>query len=179
MRIGVDLDGVVRDLHKKLVQVYRREMGGDHWCDDPEKWYQYNISLFFSIDDGIYNFFFNTHAEEIYTKALPFPDIGKIKELHESGHDIIILTDQPNAKTGEYTLQWVNNHIPYNEIHFTNKKHLVPCGIYLDDAPCYIKDFKSHLLDFVIMNRRWNQNIDGYRVNNLTEFKEYVLRGMK
>jgi 5'(3')-deoxyribonucleotidase len=175
MRIGIDIDGCVRDIHSKLIQVYKREMGKDHWCDEQEKWKKYEISPHFSIGDGIYDFWFYTHAEEIYTKSLPFSDVSQISSLITFGHDIIILTDQPNPKTREYTLQWINEYLPYNEIHFTDKKHLISCDIYLDDSPYHLREFKNRMLDYVIMNRSWNQNIGGDRVKDLTEFKEMIV----
>lgn len=176
MRIGLDIDGCVRDIHSKLIQVYKREMGKDHWCDEQEKWHEYDISKNFSIGDGIWDFWFKTHAEEIYTKSLPFPDVAEIKILVDLGHEIIILTDQPNQKTMEYTLQWINNHLSYSEIHFIRKKHLVPCAVYLDDNPVFIEGFRSHLLDFIIMDHPWNQGMKGDRVKNLIEFKERVVK---
>jgi hypothetical protein len=166
MRIGIDIDGCVRDIHDKLIKVYKREMGvgrgnnGGHWCDPPEKWYEYEISKHFSIGKGIYDFWFKTHVEEIYTKALSYPNLYEIKKLHEEGDDIIILTDQPNQATTIYTLEWILKHISYaKEIHFTPDKGKVKCDIYLDDAPHHIKNIVSHGGDIVIMDHKWNENI--------------------
>jgi 5'(3')-deoxyribonucleotidase len=181
MRIGIDIDGCVRDIHAKLVQVYKREMGKDHWCDPPEKWYEYEISKHFSIGDGIWDFWFHAHVEEIYTKALSFPGTNLFSSLVSHGHQIIVLTDQPNPATARYTVEWIYEHLPAKEVHFTSKKYLVPCDIYLDDAPHHLKDFADHDLNYVIMTRRWNIDVPGIngaaRINNLYDFKELILKG--
>jgi len=180
MRIAIDIDGCVRDIHSKLIQVYKREMDmSEHWCDPPEKWFEYEISKHFSIGDGIYDFWFRSHAEEIYLHALPFPGTDLIADLFSYGHDLIVLTDQPNPATARYTLEWIYEYLPAKEIHFTSNKHLVNCDIYLDDAPHHLKDFKKHGLDYVIMSRRWNIDAPGIngatRISNLYDFKELIL----
>ena len=175
MRVGFDIDGCGRDIHAKLIQVYKREMKIPHWCDPPEKWFEYEISKHFDIGKGIYDFWFHTHAEEIYKYSLAYPDIFEIRNLSELGHDIIVLTDQPNPATERYTLWWIQEHIPYDEIHFTPDKGKVPCDIYLDDAPYHIENIKSHGGEVVIRNHRWNQDVHSiHRVDNLSEFATIV-----
>lgn len=181
MRIGIDIDGCVRDIHTKLIQVYKREMDMKvEWCDPPEKWFEYEISKHFSIGKEIYNFWFKSHAEEIYTKALPFPGTDLIVDLLSYGHDLIPITDQPNPATTRYTVEWIQEWLPVDEIHITPKKHLVECDIYLDDAPHHLKNFAEHGLDYVVMTRRWNIDAPGIngatRINNLYDFKELILR---
>ncbi len=182
MRVGFDVDGCGRDIHAKLVQVYKREMKIPHWCDPPEKWYEYEISKYFSIGKGIYDFWFKAHAEEIYTTALPFSDIDEIKKLHDAGHEIVVLTDQPNPATEEYTLAWVRKYLPYvKEIHFTPNKGKVSCDIYLDDAPHHIENIKNKGGLVVVRNHKWNENVKAdrkVRVDSLSEFAS-MIREMK
>lgn len=178
MRIGIDIDGCVRDIHAKLVQVYNREMKEPYWCDPPEKWGQYEVSPHFSIGKGIYDFWFRAHAEEIYTKSLPYPDLSEIKKLASEGDKIIILTDQPNDKTEAYTLEWINNYIPYAwEKHFTSDKGQVRCDIYLDDAPHHIENIVRQGGLAIVRNHKWNENVKAgrrVRVDSLTEFTSMI-----
>jgi hypothetical protein len=186
MRIGLDIDGCVRDIHSKLVQVYRRELDEEfHWCDNPEKWAVYEISNYFSLGKGVYDFWFKTHAKEIYTKSLPFPDLYEIEALYDEGDDIIVLTDQPNQETTIYTLEWVLKHIPYAiEIHFTPNKGSVGCDVYFDDAPHHIKNIVSCGGKVVIRGHRWNEEIalnphNHYgRVDRLSDFAA-IVRGLR
>lgn len=181
MRIGIDIDGCIRDVHDKLIQVYKRELDQDfHWIDPVEKWRVYNLDNNSSLGVDLYPFWFQTHAEEIYTKSLPFPGYKNINNLHEVyGHDLIVITDQPNWKTAEYTVKWINEYLNVQEIHFTSNKYLITCDLYLDDAPHNIKDFMATGLDYVIMTRPWNEDDPdlnhAVRVKNLNEFNEFIL----
>lgn len=183
MRVGVDIDGCKRNIYEKLIQVYKREFdcsGYEHWVHPVEKWSSYNVSDRFSIGGEIYNFWFHAHAEEIYTHALPYPGIERIRDLAIKGHDIIVITDQPNPATTKYTLEWIYEYLPAKEIHITPNKHLVQCDIYLDDAPHHLKNFKDHGLNYVVMTRPWNINepdlSDAVRVKDLYEFEELILK---
>jgi len=183
MRIGIDIDGCVRDNYEKLIQVYKREIDcstDEHWADPVEKWNSYNISNRFSIGDGIYDFWFRAHAEEIYKHSLPYPGIQGIVNLASFGHDLIVITDQPNPATTRYTVEWIYDYLPAKEIHITPNKHLVQCDIYMDDAPHHLKDFKDHDLNYVIMSRPWNVNEEdlngAVRVDDLYAFEKLILK---
>jgi len=53
LTVGFDVDGVLRDIHRKLCDVYVREMGNDEFCVYPEGWRQYDVSVYFSIGEDI------------------------------------------------------------------------------------------------------------------------------
>jgi hypothetical protein len=184
IRVGLDIDGCVRDPYTKLIEVYRREFNGAHWCNPVEEWDEYNIKKQFSIGDDIYKFWFHDHVEEIYTESLPYSDYYIISSLIARGCDVVILTDQPNKQTIEFTAQWINKYLGYSEIHFTPDKHLVPCDIYLDDAPHHIMKMVDSGKNIYVQNRPWNAHFGDAvrRVDSLTGFSEEVLlldRGVK
>lgn len=179
MDIGIDVDGVLRDIHSKLVQVYDREMGKKDWSTPVDKWYQYDVAPFFSIGDQIYDFWFNSHAEEIYLHSLPFPDVvSTLKMLKILGHKIHIITSQPNQKTTEYTLRWLYDfNIPFDGIHITPDKHLVDCGVYIDDAPNFIDQIHGHGSGSIVVRKHgWNREYHALFdcVDSMTEFGEHV-----
>lgn len=87
---------------------------------------------------------------QTYRDILPVPGaVGKIRELKEAGHYLIIQTarhmktcaanvGQVNARIAKDTLDWLEAHgIPYDEIHFGKPW----AQIYIDDNGFRFKDW--------------------------------------
>ncbi len=174
--IGLDCDGVIRDLYSKLCEVYIKKKGKTHWCLQPDKWEKYYVADYFSIGGEIYNFWFKDCAFEIYLDAHAYSDIGHLFRLRDAGVEINIITNQPNYETALYTMHWLNKaNFPYDSIHFTSRKTDVECDIYLDDGNAYIKQFVDCGKKFYIMNRAWNSDVSGPRVHSIKEFVDIIV----
>lgn len=182
MRIGIDVDGVLRNLYIKLVEVYLREFP-DGWCRPVSEWHQYNIDNDFSIGKDIYDFWFNSkHTKEIYMESPSFSGIDIIDQIAED-NEIEIITNQPNPNTAQYTLQWLQNlNIPYNGLHFTKDKEFIDCDIYVDDSAEQILNLRNENKRVAVVDQPWNNNgqltdEDIIRVKDFYEFGTNVLKG--
>ena len=71
MKFGIDVDGVIRDVHEEIVKVYK-QVYPDHSVTPVKDWYQWDISIFFPIGKGLYKFFSKDHIE-IYSNATLLP----------------------------------------------------------------------------------------------------------
>jgi uncharacterized HAD superfamily protein len=150
----------------------------DSWCDSIDHWLEYEISMYFSIGKQIYDFWFVAHAEEIYTKSLPFEHVKEdIMMLRQAGHEINIISSQPNVLTKIYTLKWLEDYnIEYDSISFTDNKISIDCDVYIDDAPQSINQFNSSGKKIVICDRPWNSICSGTdRVWSFGEFARNII----
>ena len=182
MRIGIDIDGVLRDLYTQLVDVYLREYP-DEWCRPVSEWGNYDISDVFSIGDEIYNFWFRSSCtKEIYQSAKPFPGYGIIHDM-ATKNEIEIISNQPNDLTTYFTLNWLQGlNLPYNGLHFTKDKFLIDCDIYVEDSPEQILRLRKDNKRVVVVKCPWNDNgqlddEDLIRVKDFYEFGKNVLKG--
>ena len=167
MRIGVDIDGVLRDFVGSLRFQYR--------IDYPEanikKVTEWGIEKFFPMGNWIYDYMYKWRPKEIFELADEYDNaVWMMRELRCAGHDIWILTTQPQG-TEKYTLNWLEAKcIEYDHLVFTEKKLLVDCNIYLDDSPNQLASLGAAGKWVVAFDRPWNQKWGGLRVKTHSEF---------
>src|SRR3989338_6545109 len=86
MKIGIDIDDVIRDFVGKLKEIYFREYPS-HKLIKEDVW---NMSLWFPIEKEIYKFAFETYAKEIYIQARTYENalefLIKLRKNHELRH---------------------------------------------------------------------------------------------
>lgn len=174
-RVIIDVDGVLRDFIASLVAVYLREYP-DH-----------KVSLIasrklhecFPLGEKIYEFMDETFAWEILAEAPPYP--GAIESLQNWRHefDIVIASNQPPLGKAP-TLVWLGtHHVPTNEIHLTAEKQLLSGAAILDDFVDNLEKFASTGRLAVCMDRPWNHNWRGPRVETVDDFFYLVSEYLK
>lgn len=174
MRIGIDIDGVLTDIERFILDY------GSKFC------YENNIP--FQIKEGIYDeqaTFGWTEEQTIkfwndyivyYATEYPARDFASdiVKKLKENGHEIILLTARNNYgvptshldKMPELVSEWLKKKdIPYDRIIYTEGSKLPYCvGNYIDvmieDKPENIIDVatKIPVINFV---SNYNINVTG------------------
>ena len=160
MRIGVDVDGVLRNLYTKMVEVYKVVYPNEFYRP-VEEWKSYILSDNFSIEDEIYDFLFDSeYTEEIYTEARPFYGIDIMRGITDK-HSIELITDQKHNLPTFYTLNWLQGlGVPYHGLHFTKQKHLIDCDLYVEDNPKQIHSLVSHGKEVVVIDYLYNRPPD-------------------
>ena len=172
MKLGIDCDGVLRNFTGKLIEVYKREYP-DHKCPkNDDDFYTFSLSPLFELGNGIYDFAFRKHAKEIYTEAKAYKNASTfMKELKKLGHNIFIITSQPNDICKESTLKWIEKNNIFNEgIIFSDNKGEVPVDILLDDYDKNLNSFKNAGKIPICFHRPWNLSWEGIRIKNYDEF---------
>jgi len=184
MRIGIDIDGVLRNTYNKLVEVYLKTFPNE-WCRPVQEWNSYLLSDNFSIGDDIYDFFFNSlHTKEIYLTAPIFKYTKELNTIAKTD-TVEIITHQPNSNTEVYALQWMHQHkLNYDGIHFTQQKWAVDCDVYVEDSPEQIHELLHYGKNVVVIDYKYNKNgpdgpFDGAvtRVPHFGKFVDRVLNG--
>lgn len=138
MRIGVDVDGVLRDLERAIVAAFSRHLPetvrGAHSTD---------YTAFDQIDLPIREkrkLIFGSWVEEIFLEASPIVgSLPAFQELlawaHENGH-VVECVSANGGELAEYTRQWLEYHGYYfDDYHWTGAKGLVGVDFLIDDAP--------------------------------------------
>jgi uncharacterized HAD superfamily protein len=178
-RIGVDIDGVVRNLYHPLVKVFK-EQHKRFKIDPIEEWTDYKIWNHFTFngkpadEHWFKKLWFDDHAEYIYRKgAFAYPWACEVlKHLKSKGHKIILISAQPSRKCMGLTLQWINDwKVPWNEVHFTeyNSKSNVDCNVYIEDSPYQITKL-SHRKGYRntwVYDQPWNQTYNYYNKDHI------------
>lgn len=153
MKLGVDVDGVLRDFVSAYHEVYVSLYGGEgitpinHW--DLKKAYP-NFKTN-HID------FFSNH---LFLKSKPYPGaLDFMERLNNTPHDIYIVTNQRKNKE-HYTLRWLEKYaVKYDGIVFSSDKNVFNGDFLLDDGNHNLDNFHGTP---VLFKRPWNEVRDNY-----------------
>ena len=175
-RIGVDVDGVKRDLFSRLVEVYLIYYP-NHIVTPIERWTNYKVSKYFPIGEEIYEFWFKEHPSEIYLRAKAY--VGAIEmmyDLRQQGNEVIIVSKQPYKHLEDLTRTWLNlNNVPNHGIKFTQDKGEFEGDFILEDSPIDLKSIaEARNTKPICFNQPWNQDWKGKRVKTHKEFLDLV-----
>ena len=110
MRIGIELNGVLRDTLKKIQQEYEKWYIENPFRDEGEDSFEYQVTsdlisldimnhLKFKDEDELYNFLYKEHTMEIFGHAGSV-EISSMMDFNEfyldvrDNHDILIVSDE-------------------------------------------------------------------------------------
>lgn len=175
MRVGVDIDGVIRDFVGSVLKVYKR-VYPEHRILPVNS---YGLQPFFPDYQGkISNFYSVDYAGEIYGKARVLPgSCEMLRQLQMMGHTVVLVTAQPNDGVTDITREWVRfNMIPHDELVFATDKSKVDVAILLDDGMHNLKACEGSRVRPVAWDKSWNKGWVGRRVSNYTDFIKDVLK---
>jgi uncharacterized HAD superfamily protein len=169
-RLGIDIDGVIRDLYIPLKKMFQKEFEGFIRVKDISDWNDYRIHKFFYLhgepikEQQFKYYWFVKFAKEIYLdKSKPYSHAVKyINDLY-ANYQIILISSQPNSQTMKYTLEWLDKYaILYDELHFTQygQKEKVKCDLYLDDSPSEITALRKHNENAWYFDQPWNRTTE-------------------
>lgn len=136
MIIGVDIDGVIRDIHTPTLQWWEEQSGIKKTLDDIKGW---NIATWLGVNPDEHDWFYKAWFSEqsIFLWSKPIPGaIAGLRKLSEE-NEILLITSQHGA-TKLMTVKWVMDHIAaegYDAIILTSNKDLIKTDVLIDDAP--------------------------------------------
>lgn len=185
MKIGIDIDGVLTDSEKYIIDY------GVKFCLEHnltyrinEKEYDENKILGISAENGFK--FWNEYLKYYITKYSPRENAAEvIKKLKEEGHEIYLITARNEwgfkaddcGKMKEYTAQWLKEqNIMYDKIIFTEGSKTPYCkGNYIDvmieDSPKNIKELSEKLPVFCY-NNPYNADVTGKNITRVYSWYE-------
>ena len=173
VRVKVDIDGVLRNTFSAMLDLYNKEFGESLELGDI---ISYDSDVSFPLIKeklGISGntWFFKNHPKECFL-APAFPGVAdELRGLREAGYQVVICTNQPTEAGRQYTLQFLaDNHVPYDELHFTKSKHLVVGDWLIDDAPEFLTAPIEGQESRIAIDYPFNQGIPAdERVTSLAE----------
>ena len=166
MRIGIDVDGVLRDFTGNLTN-HIKENHPEH-ADKiltPNSW-QWNDWLPFWTDDETEKYVFEDNFIDLFGIDCPpiqssVEDWPKLKRWAEDeGHELVLVSAQ-REQTKELTDLWLEHYgFDFKEKHYTHKKHLVDVDVLIDDSPSKLGRFKKQSINNgspIVFKQSWNQ----------------------
>lgn len=166
MRIGIDIDGVLRDSVAEMVRIYNTVFGADMRPEDVRK---YAVKDSFPLvaektGDDPHNFFFGKYGELVNRLSAPFGGVAEaVAEARAKGHTIHIISYQPSYENRLHTLMWLEtNGILYDTVTFCTRKakNLPELDVMVDDNPEYFRDM--NVKRCVLIDRPYNEDLGQY-----------------
>jgi uncharacterized HAD superfamily protein len=160
MIIGVDVDGVLRDIITPVIKVYKKEY--DYECivthNTFYKWRLYDNLPKITNDVA----FFKKYSDYIFGSGQYYVQRKDlIKKLIKLGHKVIIVTNQIQGLES-LTLDWLNkNSIHYDSIYFVKEnkdKFLIKMNYIIDDNLETINMAEKYGVKAICISQAWNGN---------------------
>lgn len=172
MRIGIDIDGVLTDIERFMID-YGTKFCAENNIKESITLGEYEDTKMFNCDEEQVVMFWRENIIN-YFENYPVRDFAKeiIKKLKDDGNEIYIVTARDDygvppefiGKIKEITKEWLDkNGIYYDKLIFTGGSKLPYCiGNYIEvmveDSPDNIKEISSKI-PVICYNNYWNEKI--------------------
>lgn len=182
MNIGIDVDGVLADIHAATLPLVKKYTGTHIEKPDISHWY------YVSEEAGIPNWTFIRIMAEAWQdfKNVPLEETGisdSLSQLMRRGHHVTIVT-QRTRETFANVCLWLDMHrIPYDDLVFSSgtlDKLTFPIDVLVDDSPRIMHTARhSPEKKLFLRDQPWNRDVtdvppNAERVSNLAEAVERI-----
>jgi len=157
MRIGIDIDGTLNDLHKPWLELYV-EKSGDRIRK--ENIFDYDISKFV-LPTWEKKIFELLNTPNIFRNA-PVQEnaIESIKQLQDWGNEIYFISAfHPFYQSIPEKYQWLQEHFDFVDLRkavfFCQEKHLIGVDVLIDDCFANIENRAMNQID-ILFDQPWN-----------------------
>lgn len=179
-RIGIDIDGVLRDIMPNINKVFQTHYPD---CVVGEIAYNWDFPQFDMSMEKKYDIIFNEFPEDIFLHSNPYPDskkrFDKLKLWAKNNNAklICVTTQEPHLICMTY--KWLGMHeFDFEEVHITRDKGGVGLDYLIDDAPHNYENWMSHgnkETNFFLVDRDWNQDVNSTRrIKNIDEILGFL-----
>jgi len=172
MRIGIDIDGVLTDIERFMID-HGTKFCFENKIEESITLGEYDDAKMFNCNEEYVIEFWRRNLID-YFENYPIRDFAKeiIEKLKEEGNEIYIITARDDygvppeyiGKVREITKDWLDkNKIPYDKLIFTQESKLPYCienyvEVMVEDSPDNIKEISSKL-PVICFNNYWNEKI--------------------
>jgi 5'(3')-deoxyribonucleotidase len=165
IRLGIDVDGVLRDFDTKVMSLIKELYPDKVTSDVTHGWDFPNVDMDIKELAKLWQ---ETHCEEIYRDADLMPVVKEefklLKEwgrTQKPGYQYICVTAQMPYNAC-HTHYWLGKHyFNFLEVHISNHKHKIDIDYLIDDSPKnYDKWVKAGRDEttFILIDRPYNQH---------------------
>ena len=177
-RVGVDVDGVLRDITPVIMDLYKKHHPDKITREVVDGWDFPNINLPLNVK---LDFMFKRFPKEIFLYSPPLKntlkEFKKLKHWADSNSVLLVcVTSQEDHLIGLTYFWLAMNNILFKEIHIAHDKHNVDIDYLIDDSPQNYQKWVDSGRDteaFVLFDATYNQDISAKsRIKELSEFIE-------
>lgn len=180
MRIGIDLDNTITDLHKSIIKhglIYNRKIGGNGIKNRDA----YEIEEIFDWDKQDCINFRRYVTENILQDIDPREDVCKYLEKIKEEHEIYIITARNNEEIKDiyaFTYNWlINKKIPFNKLIIEESDKGKACfdnniDIYVDDLTEHLDKASKKVSKVYIFNNVFNNTKENSKYERLYSFED-------
>ena len=166
LRIGIDCDGVLRDLTGNIANhISENHPEYKDKLLTPNSW-NWNDWIPFWSEDESEQYIFEANYIDIFGIDCPpiwssVEDWKKLKRWAEDeGHELVLVSAQ-REQTKEITDEWLNKWgFDFKEKHYTKHKWAVDVDVLIDDSPEKLEQFNSRSVNYgraICYKQSWNQ----------------------
>ena len=184
-KIGIDVDGVLRDFCQGLESVVKKHYP-QYLPEDYVGINNWKLSdNFIAEKSDLQKIYWDEYSKEIMGESPAFKEnVQQIKDLILWGEDVdvsfvCVTSQKPHAR--HHTLSWLGNHgINFDTVYFRKgwKKWMVDVDYLVDDSPNNFENWvrgRGMQEGFILMDQPYNQHIkSSYRITELNQIKEII-----
>lgn len=161
--VAWDADGIIHDLISSCLMVWNRETGRTDSMEDINDFY-IEKALNLSKDES-------DHFHGIFERPGLFEDLAlfdgapeAMKELHDSGHDVIIVSAPSGPESARGKLRAFARQIPWlsrKKIVLMHEKWRINADFWVDDASHSISEIRKHQPHAITLGleQPWNRHL--------------------
>ena len=183
VRIGIDIDGVLRDFGVSFMKVMKKHFPETMLTDKITDW-QFEKHFTLSKKE-LQEIYWDKYCDAVFLEAPPIP--GAIEQMwdlfewaKETDNTLVCISSQ--RPTGRHnSLQWLGKHgLGFEETHFIKGRYKWKKDVdwLVDDSPENWHNWKKGRgddTDFILVDAPYNQHIEAtYRIKELKEVKGIV-----
>ena len=175
VHLGLDVDGVLRDMAGQLVRVFDREFPALAGKSLPiPQWPQWGgFHRYFP--EGIDLYAMSRRCrKDIWLDAPAYPGVPEVIDGLSKRFTLHIVTHQPSELTAALTREWLVRHgvkIPPERIHITADKASVAVDVLVDDMIHNLEAVRAAGRVAVCREQPWNRDWSGPRIAALEELE--------
>ena len=181
IRVGVDVDGVLRDFVGSLMRVYRKTFP-DHTIIERSKWDWHLLNNFPDFGYGketLYEWIFTDEvARDIMVNAEMIGDANKIyNDLQDQMADRakLVIVSHQYENIVHHTSEWLGKHgFKAQEIWYGSEKLGAGCDVLIDDNPKNLWDYQEAGKIALAVKQPWNRNYGSTRLDSFAEASKFV-----
>lgn len=175
LKIGVDVDGVLREMDKTMMKIFKRLHPASVKSDIVSGWDFPNVDL---PQKRKMDIMFKHFPKEVFEHSPVFENAHKeflkLKKWAEDNNAKLVCATTQDESLINHTLIWLGKHeFNFDEIYVTDKKHDLPIDFLIDDSPKnYDKWVKAGRkpINFLLMDRDYNKDVKApTRVTSLVD----------
>ncbi|GBF10069.1 5' nucleotidase, NT5C type [Tepidibacillus sp. HK-1] len=183
MRLGIDIDGTIKQTQRTAIQLYNEVLNRDVKEDEVTTFY---LDEPYGLSEEEGRRIWRKLEAKIYTVGIPLEHAPEaLQQLKGEGNQIYFITARPDTdRIRKITIEWLKKHnFPYNGENLFMNAHdkgtvanQLGIDLFFEDDPEHINNLLAKKIHTIIMDAKYNQDYpaDIPRIKNWQEGIEYI-----